>query len=123
MSNLGAYQVMTTLAKRVGGPKFLLGYTMVGGYFVLRISEAGVKKVVTTIKSLYADLSDNAQDCNEYTVTTSATGNDGVHYHAGDKIRILDQLEGNAALIEKVGDENSPYLETVSFLKSISSYS
>jgi hypothetical protein len=46
MSNLGGYQIMSTLAKKVGGPLVLAAITAVGGYVVLRSSEAGVKKIV-----------------------------------------------------------------------------
>ena len=36
MGNLGAYQVMTTIAKKVGGPTVLAVVTAAAGYVVLR---------------------------------------------------------------------------------------
>ena len=45
MSNLGWYQKITTAAKRVGGPKNLILLIGVGGYGILRLGEAGTKKL------------------------------------------------------------------------------
>lgn len=41
MGNLDTYQAMTSLAKKVGGPKALLAATAVAGYVVIRNAEAG----------------------------------------------------------------------------------
>ena len=53
MSNLGMYQTITTLAKKVGGPKNLIILTMGAGYVVFRSGEAVVKKAVKeTVKKI-----------------------------------------------------------------------
>ena len=44
MGNLGNYQLMTTIAKKVGGPVGLLIVTLGSGYIVGRTTEAGGKK-------------------------------------------------------------------------------
>ena len=41
MGNLGWYQVMTKLAKKVGGPISLFAITATGGYLIGRTAEAG----------------------------------------------------------------------------------
>lgn len=53
MSNLGGYQVMTTLAKKLGGPKNLAILTMGGGYLLFRGVETVAKKGVKTVKARY----------------------------------------------------------------------
>ena len=45
MGNLGGYQMMTSLAKKVGGPMALLITTLGGGYVVGRAAEAGGMKL------------------------------------------------------------------------------
>lgn len=50
MGNLSWYQLMTTLAKKVGGPKILLVLVATGGYAIIRTVEAGGKKVVKLVK-------------------------------------------------------------------------
>jgi hypothetical protein len=44
MSNLGTYQIMTTIAKKVGGPISLAIGTLITGYCIGRTAEAGIKK-------------------------------------------------------------------------------
>ena len=58
MGNLGWYQLMTTVAKKVGGPKVLFGLLAVGGYAVIRTVEAGGKKVIKLVKKENKDISD-----------------------------------------------------------------
>lgn len=51
MGNLGAYQWITTVSKKVGGPVKLLVGIALGGYTVIRLGEAGIKKVIRTVKT------------------------------------------------------------------------
>lgn len=48
MSNLGSYQVLTSLAKKLGGPKSFVGIVGIGGYAVLRSTEGLAKKIIET---------------------------------------------------------------------------
>ena len=48
MNNLGLYKVMTTLAKKVGGPLNLLILSVSGGYGIGRLTEAGIKKYINS---------------------------------------------------------------------------
>ena len=45
MSNLGMYQAMTTIAKKVGGPVKFIGLVAASGYATGKLLETGVKKV------------------------------------------------------------------------------
>ena len=55
MGNLGAYQWVTTISKKVGGPFQLLGITALGGYVVFRGLEAGGKYVLASSNISEAD--------------------------------------------------------------------
>ena len=44
MGNLDWYQIMTTVAKKVGGPKVLFGLLTVGGYAVLELLKQVARK-------------------------------------------------------------------------------
>ena len=56
MSNLGWYQVMTTTAKKVGGPLKLAGLLFIGGAFIGGKAEA--------IKNKMAQKSDEKEESN-----------------------------------------------------------
>lgn len=47
MGNLGWYQLLTTWAKKVGGPKQLMLLLAAGGYIIIRPVEAGGKKYLS----------------------------------------------------------------------------
>jgi hypothetical protein len=53
--------VLTTFAKKVGGPYKLVGALLVGGYIVLRFAEGGVKKIVHISKGKIAKTSETLQ--------------------------------------------------------------
>lgn len=118
MGNLGAYQTMTTLAKKCKGPLGLAGVVAVSGYLVLRTGEAGIKKGVKVIKKLS---SKNKAVISEYSIKKNGVSNEGLELKKGDLIRVLEKAE-DAVLIELVGDEDSPYFVDAKFLKEISDY-
>ena len=118
MSNLGLYQVMTTLAKRVGGPAQLFILTAVGGYVIIRPVEAGgkavVKKVIKKVRThQYSD--------KLFTISCHAIDNQGLQFVKGTQFRILE-VDNDAVLIELIGDSNNPYFVSGSFLRAISDY-
>lgn len=119
MSNLGLYQTMTKVAKKFGGPLGLAVTTAVGGYVVIRIGEAGTKKIVKTVKNY---IRDKKVINSEYiTVSKDGKSNEGLIFSMGDKYRALEK-DGDAVLIEKKNDSNNPYFVSAEFLKSISDY-
>jgi hypothetical protein len=104
MSNLGAYQAMATIAKKVGGPKVLAAITIVGGYVVIRPADAGAKKAVQAIKRRSEPCATKGQ-----LFRATADGDDsGLRIRVGDEYGVLE-CDGEVILIEVLGDPGSPY--------------
>lgn len=118
MGNLGGYQAMTTIAKRIGGPKVLAVVTVAGGYALLRPVESGVKRAVRLIKKRSVPCPTIGQ-----TFQTTTTGEDpsGLTIEEGSDYRVLER-DGNAILIEVIGDLENPYFVSGAFLASISDF-
>ena len=119
MSNLGLYQTMTNLAKKFGGPQYLGIAVAVGGYTVFRIGEAGIKKVVKTIRKHSKEIKTLCQKT--YVVHSIGKSNEGLFFNKGDKYRVLAQ-DKESVLIEKIGDRNNPYFISSELLCSISNF-
>jgi len=115
MGNLGAYQTMTWLAKRVGGPRALAAITAVGGYVALRTVEAGIK---TAHKKRKSKLDKKIKS---YEVASYGKDDNGLEFNAGDKFLVLES-DGDAALIELVGRVDNPHFVSSEFLQTISDY-
>ena len=117
MSNLGWYQVLTTAAKKVGGPKRLVAMLFGSGVLTGVVGD----KVYTTIKhSKEAREAENLK-LKVFTVINEGKSNEGLVFHEGDKFRVLE-VDNEAVLIEKMGDGNNPYFVAASFLKIISDF-
>jgi hypothetical protein len=119
LSNLGLYQTMATVAKKVGGPAKFLGLVGVAGYIVVRGLEAGTKKLhktriagrekklsFATEKFVFEAITDGKDDC-------------GLEFKVGERYRILER-DAEAMLIEKLGDAQNPYFVSEDFLVAIS---
>ena len=119
MSNLGLYQTMTTCAKKVGGPLNLFVIVGLGGYASIRLGEAGVKKVVKTIKK--HSQKNKTASRKTYVVNSNCKSNEGLIFNSGDKYHILE-IDKDAVLIEKIGDNNNPYFVSAELLRSISNF-
>ena len=114
---LGAYQTMTTIAKKVGGPFVLATITFVSGYVVLRPAEAGVKKAARAVKRRNEPCAEKGQ-----LFRAGASGTEGVlTIQAGAQFRVLEG-DGDSILIDVLGDPNSPYFVSSAFLRSISDF-
>lgn len=122
MSNLGGYQVLTKLAKKVGGPLNLAFLIAGGGYLMLRPVEAVSKKAFTAVK---LKLNKNKKSLKGietfYEVMSNGKDDSGLEFNAGDKFRVLES-DKDAVLIEKLGDTNSPYYVSSDFLHTISNF-
>jgi len=122
MGNLGWYQVMTTMAKKVGGPKNLLGITIgVGTALGIGVTK-GTQAIMKRINSNLDEKKKAAESAVTHTVYKEGSSNEGLNFKAGDEFKVLER-DGDAALIEKIGDENNPYFVSAKFLSSISDYS
>lgn len=117
MGNLGAYQAMTTLAKKVGGPKNLAAITLAVGYLAIRPAEAGVKRVVAAIRQR-----DTPCPTKGRTFLVTADGEyAGLAVTASDQFEVLE-CDGDAILIALLGREGNPYFVPAEFLSSVSSF-
>ena len=128
MSNLGAYQWITSTSKKVGGPINLLLLTgaaggvagSTAGIAIYKACEFGVKKCVKAIKSHQVSKRKCLEVNNKiYSVTSPGTSNEGVEFPIGTKFKVLE-IDGDSVLIEKLGDKNNPYFVSVEFLRTIS---
>jgi hypothetical protein len=119
MGNLGAYQRMTTVAKKFGGPGRLLGVTLVTGAAVYRSSEAGIKKVALTIKNRNVPGATKGQ---VFRATSDGDGGGGLKIRVDDEYRVLE-CDGDPILIEVLGDPGNPYCVSSEFLRSVSDFS
>ena len=117
MSNLGLYQTITTLSKKVGGPKQFLLIVLGCGYGIGRFTEAGVKKVVKVIRKN----SKNDDSTKTYRIFCDSKSNEGLIFSVGDTFQVLER-DKDAVLIEKNGDNTNPYFVSVRLLQSISDY-
>lgn len=121
VGNLGKYQAMTTIAKKVGGPVVLWGITFVSGYVVLRPAEAGmkagVKKAIREMKKRNSPCATKGQIFR----ATSVGAESGLKVQVGDEYRVLE-CDGDAILIEVLGDPDSPYFVSSQFLRSVSDF-
>jgi hypothetical protein len=122
MSNLGAYQWITTVSKKFGGPVQFLTVIALSGYTVIRLSEASAKKVIKIVKTHHEKSKEIPANTSKiYVVKSPGKSNEGLEFAIGDKFRVLAS-DGDAILIEKLEDSNSPYFVTADFLRSISDY-
>ena len=119
MSNLGWYQTITTVSKKVGGPRNLLLLTAASGYAVLRTGEASVKKIYKTVKNLNTKKKRN--ESTVYDVTANGKTVEDLEFNIGEQYRILES-DGDSILIEKIGDSNNPYFVSADFLSSVSDF-
>lgn len=121
MGNLGRYQLMTTLAKKVGGPDTFMG-ALVGAGVIIGVGGTVIAlKVKKSIAKKNKEKEAAAAEERIYTVVTEGVSNEGVEFHTGDQFKVLAQ-DGDAVLIEKIGDADNPYFVARDLLEVISDY-
>lgn len=122
MSNLGDYQRMTILAKKVGGPKnlavIIAGAGAVASVALYKGGEIIKEKVR---KKKNKEKLKETSDSIVYSITVDGVSDDGLEFKIGDQFRVLE-TDKDAVLIEKIGDDNNPYFVSVEFLEMISNY-
>lgn len=121
MSNLGRYQVMTIVAKKVGGPVKLAVGTAVGGYVFIRIVEGAIKKGIKEVKKNKEAKEIALHTLKFYTVYEYGESNEGLIFNVGDTYRVLEK-DQDVVLIEKKRDDNNPYFVSEELLLKISDY-
>ena len=115
MSNLGGYQLLTTFAKKVGGPRNLVALIAGGGAIIGGLAVKGGERLWNKVKS-----KENKSDA-VYTIMRDAKSNEGVFLRQGDKYRVLETDE-DAVLIDLIKNENNPYFVSRYLLENISNY-
>ena len=134
VGNLGGYQILTTVVKRLGGPAKAAAKVgsalaaLLGGAYVLG-EKNGEKKAVAEmrgqakgVKLVPVDMGPSKSNPSvEYLVAKDATSSDGTSFATGDKLRVMDS-DDDAVMVERIGDENSPYWVSRCFLESISGH-
>ena len=121
MSNLGMYQKIVEASKAVGGPEKLIALIASGG---VALGVAGTKLTEAVRKHFTSSKEAKAKEQlrqRTYQVTKDGMSNEGLRFREGDKIRVLE-IDGDAALIEKINDNNNPYFVSTSFLGEISDF-
>lgn len=120
MSNLGGYQRLTTIAKKVGGPTNLVLLIAGSGAVVYKGGEILVRKAIKNVNKLYAE---NTSEISSqiYIVNKQGVSNENLVFELGDRFKVLE-FDGDAVLIEKIGDSNNPYVVSSEFLEKISNY-
>ena len=121
MSNLGLYQVMTTWSKKVGGPLNLVGMIFGGGVIFGGGAVAGVVMIKNKVSQKLEQKKLEEKASAIYTVNREGQRNEGLLFKENEQFKVLE-ADGDAALIEKLGDNNNPYFVSVKFLSSISDY-
>lgn len=120
MGNLGWYQLMTTVAKKVGGPKQLLAFVAVGGYVIIRGVEAGVKRVIKLVKKDNKEKS-TSKVLPAYKFIIDGKDDKGLIFSSGDVFYVAARHD-DVILIEKEKDDNNPYFVSVDWLMKVSSF-
>lgn len=115
MSNLGGYQRLTTIAKKVGGPTNLVLLIAGSGAVVYKGGEILVRKAIKNVNKLYAENSSEISS-QIYIVNKQGVSNENLAFELGDRFKVLE-FDGDAILIEKIGDSNNPYVVSSEFLE------
>lgn len=117
MSNLGYYQTLTTVMKRVGGPiAFVVELAGAGAVAGSAITMGIVARVFKRKKK-----HKKADSKRVFRVNKIGIDNKGKRFNIGDSFRVLER-DKDAVLIEIIGDKNNPYFEAEDFLQTISDY-
>lgn len=120
MGNLGWYQLMTTVAKKVGGPKQLLALVAAGGYVIIRGVEAGGKKVIKLVKKDNKEKS-TSKVLPAYKFIIDGKDDKGLIFSSGDVFYVAARHD-DVILIEREKDDNNPYFVSVDWLMKVSSF-
>lgn len=121
MSNLGGYQLITTVIKKFGGPRKFLIITMGGSAAIGGIMGGVIVEAKHKIINVLEDKRQNAEAAIVHHVTIEGVSNEGLRFNKGDQFKVLE-CANDAWIIERIGDANNPYCVSGSFIKSISDY-
>ncbi|MEU2014431.1 hypothetical protein ABZ541_00090 [Micromonospora sediminicola] len=124
MAKWADYQVMTTIAKKIGGPRALILAVAAGGALAYKGGEVGIKAVVRTSRSIRRTLDARAEAAAKsrvYRVAEDADAGGGLRLRTGDEFRVLAR-DDDAILIEIVGTTKNPWYVSGELLAAISDF-
>ena len=128
VGNLGTYQVMTTLAKRVGGPVVLGGIVALaggtGGGIAVYKGRNQIERVMQCIKEKLGftpGVSESQKESRAYTCDADCELSKELMLKQNDKFNVL-YSDDEMVLINVIGDDNSPYIVSSEKLKSVSDF-
>lgn len=122
MGNLGNYQLMTTIAKKAGGPVGLLATTLGVGYLIGRTTEAGAKRGIGALRNASKTRTGPSGLKDEvFVVRAEGTDDQGLEFKAGNQFRVLE-CSDDAILIEMIGNDDNPHVVSDAFLSQISDF-
>lgn len=123
MSNLGMYQTMTTLAKKLGGPRNLGISTLATGAIGEKLIEVSIKKAYRLVRGRRSlQTADKTRGAaRTYEVLHTAETESGLRLREGDRFRVLERDE-DAVLIEPIAGADNPHIVSSSVLESLSDF-
>lgn len=121
MSNLGAYQKMTTLAKKVGGPCNLGAGIFTAGVLVSGCVVGGIKLFFDKRKKSKEELKRIRKEAVVYEVHKDTVTNEGIELKKGYKFKVLNR-DGDVALVEILGHNDNPFIISADLLYLVSDY-
>ena len=124
MAKWDDYQLLTTVAGKIGGPRVLILAVAAGGALIYKGSEVGVKAVVRTRRSIKQALNARAEAAamsRVYCVAENADAGGGLTLRAGDEFRVLAR-DDDAILIEVVSSTKNPWYVSSDLLAAVSDF-
>jgi hypothetical protein len=124
MSRWADYQLITTIASKIGGPRVLALAVAAAGAVVYKSGEVGVKFIVKRVKGVQENLVVRAEAAAEdglYRVTKDADVGDGLRLSVGDVFRILAR-DGDVVLIQVIGDADDSHYVSRDLLEAVSEF-
>lgn len=121
MSNLGLYQEITRISKKMHGPQNFIAALVIGGGAIGWGMNSLATMVSTKVKKTRAEKKKAVLASQVYSVVKEGRSNEGLLFNVGDTFHVLEQ-DGDAALIEISGNQHNPYFVSANFLYSISNF-
>ncbi len=117
MSNLGKYQVVTTLMKKMGGPDKAIAKAVAG---VAVITIAGWEAGKWGVGKIREKFTKDPEEWKKYSISKSGVYKE-LSVKPGDVITVMEQ-DGEAVLIAVDGRKDNPFMVSAEWLKDVSEF-
>lgn len=121
LSNLGWYQKITQISKKLGGPKNFIASVFGIGVVVGGTAAVFGNSLVKHLTNKKADEEEKLKSQIIYKVLKNGKSNEGLILKEGDLFKVIEK-DGDVGLIEILEDNNNPHYISLSYLKLISNY-